>query len=101
MSAIKAFSVFHSAPSASRLGLRKMFGVDRDGTVDQHSPKGYFLPYNAVPRNKTCVFDLSYKAVAWGLAWSTGGRRCVTDFASLVNLFPSFFKLSLLKSKFF
>lgn len=83
--AIKAFSVFHSAPSASKLGLRKIFGVDRDGTVNQNSSNRYFLLYNAVPSNKTCAFDLSYTAVAWRLAWS-GGRCCVTDFTSLVHL---------------
>lgn len=55
-----------SVPSASRLGLRKMFGVDRGGTVDQKSPKGYFLPYSIVPSNKTCAFGLSSTAAAGG-----------------------------------
>lgn len=82
--AIKAFSVFHSAPSGGSLWLRKMLGVNRDGIVDQNSLNGYFLPNNVVPSNKICAFN------PLGLAWSTGGIRCATDFATLVHLFPSF-----------
>lgn len=90
---MKAFSVFHFVPSASRLGLGKMFGEDRAGTVDQTWPKGYSLPYNVFSK-KNCGFGLSNVAIACGLAGhrSTGGRWWGTDLASRV-FFLSFLYL--------
>lgn len=55
---IKAFSVFHSAPSVSRLGLGKMSGEDGAGTVDHNWPC-HSLPYNVVLSNKIRGFGPS------------------------------------------
>lgn len=67
----RPFSVSHSTPPVSRLGIPKDLEEDRSTTANPYRPQGYSIPQGVILRKKKkwgtgCVCSLP--VAAWGLA---------------------------------